>query len=207
MRGKDTQQSAMFSYVSPERRVPPDHPLRPIRRMVDVALQGLSRSFGRMYVDWGRPSIAPEKLLCAAIAGVVFDSQRADADGATGIQSLNHPEAPVQLKKRILRTALSEVVVESKPESPTHRVLLHWAGGVHTELQVERNRSGQHRRSADRTVIELVSELAKVCPDRVINQKDLGLPEVQLQVQAVRTGRLKGGVVCRSVPAGRCEGV
>jgi DNA invertase Pin-like site-specific DNA recombinase len=80
----------------------------------------------------------------------------------------NHPEAPVQLKKRILRTVLSEVVVESKRESPTHRVLLHWAGGVHTELQVERNRSGQHRRSADRTVIELVSELAKVCPDRVI---------------------------------------
>jgi hypothetical protein len=127
--------------------------------------------------------------------------------GDDGMALWNHPEAPVQLKKRILRTVLSEVVVESKPESPTHRVLLHWVGGVHTELQVERNRSGQHRRSADRTVIELVSELAKVCPDRVINQKDLGLPEVQLQVQAVRTGRLKGGVVCRSVPAGRCEGV
>src|SRR6202161_3299015 len=65
MRGKDTQQSAMFSYVSPERRVPADHPLRPIRKMVDVALKGLSRSFGRMYRHWGRPSIAPEKLLRA----------------------------------------------------------------------------------------------------------------------------------------------
>jgi len=62
MRGKDTQQSAMFSYLSPEQRVPAEHPLRPIRTMADVAFKGLSRSFGRIYVDWGRPSIAPEKL-------------------------------------------------------------------------------------------------------------------------------------------------
>src|SRR6202140_2464210 len=72
MRGKDTQQSAMFSYVSPERRVPADHPLRPIRAMVDVALKGLSRSFGRMYADWGRPSIAPEKLLRALLLQVLY---------------------------------------------------------------------------------------------------------------------------------------
>src|SRR5580693_4641006 len=72
MRGKDTQQSAMFSYVSAERRVPADHPLRPIRAMVDVALKGLSRSFGRMYPDWGRPSIAPEKLLWALLLQLLY---------------------------------------------------------------------------------------------------------------------------------------
>src|SRR5450759_5141408 len=72
MRGKDTQQSAMFSYVSPERRVPADHPLRPIRAMVDVALKGLSRSFGQMYPDWGRPSIAPEKLLRALLLQLLY---------------------------------------------------------------------------------------------------------------------------------------
>src|SRR5450631_4390332 len=72
MRGKDTQQSAMFSYVSPERRVPADHPLRPIRTMVDVALKGLSRSFGKMYPDWGRPSIAPEKLLRALLLQLLY---------------------------------------------------------------------------------------------------------------------------------------
>ena len=49
MRGKDTQQSAMFSYISAERRVLADHPLRPIRAMVDVALKGLSQSFGQLY--------------------------------------------------------------------------------------------------------------------------------------------------------------
>jgi hypothetical protein len=80
----------------------------------------------------------------------------------------NHPDAPVQLKKRILRTVLNEIVVDSKTDSSTHRLVLHWAGGVHTELQVERNKSGQHRRSADRTVIDLVGELAKICPDKTI---------------------------------------
>ena len=78
----------------------------------------------------------------------------------------DHPDTPVQLKKRILRTVLNEIVVDSKRDSPTHRLILHWAGGVHTELYVERNLSGQHRRSAERTVIDLVSELAKVCPDK-----------------------------------------
>src|SRR6266700_2557675 len=72
MRGKDTQQSAMFSYVSPERRVPADHPLRPIRAMVDLALKGLSRPFRQMYPDWGRPSIAPEKLLRALLLQLLY---------------------------------------------------------------------------------------------------------------------------------------
>jgi DNA invertase Pin-like site-specific DNA recombinase len=79
-----------------------------------------------------------------------------------------HPDAPVQLKKRILRTVLHEIIVQSERESRTHRLILHWAGGVHTELSVERNPSGQHRRQAERTVIDLVSELAKVCPDKAI---------------------------------------
>ena len=62
----------MFSYISPEERVPADHALRQIRGMVDVALKGLSRSFSRMYADWGRPSIAPEKLLRALLLQVLY---------------------------------------------------------------------------------------------------------------------------------------
>jgi DNA invertase Pin-like site-specific DNA recombinase len=80
----------------------------------------------------------------------------------------NHPEAPVQLKKRILRTVLVEIIIDRAEESSAYRVCLHWAGGVHTELRVLRNKTGQHRRSTDRTVIDLVRELAKVCPDRAI---------------------------------------
>jgi transposase len=72
MRGQDTQQSAMFSYLAPEERVPQDHPLRPIRRIVDVVLQALSASFDAMYASYGRPSIAPEKLLRALLLQVLY---------------------------------------------------------------------------------------------------------------------------------------
>jgi transposase len=72
MRGQDTQQSAMFSYLAPEQRVPANHPLRPIRGMVDSALRGLSESFDEIYSACGRPSIPPEKLLRALLLQVLY---------------------------------------------------------------------------------------------------------------------------------------
>ncbi len=63
MRGHDDQAAHLFSYVSPEQRVPADHPLRAIRQMTDRVLATLSGKFTRMYSTIGRPSIAPEKLL------------------------------------------------------------------------------------------------------------------------------------------------
>jgi hypothetical protein len=63
MRGQDEQQLDAFSYVSPERRVPQDHPLRPLRVMTDEALRELQPRFHKLYAKTGRPSIAPEKLL------------------------------------------------------------------------------------------------------------------------------------------------
>ncbi len=72
MRGKDTQQSTMFSYLSPEQRVPADHPLRRIHPIVDVALKALYISFDEMYSAVGRPSIAPEKLLKALLLQALF---------------------------------------------------------------------------------------------------------------------------------------
>src|ERR1700683_2492032 len=72
MRGQDKQQSAMFSYLSPEERVPAKHPLRQIRMMVDVAPKAPSPTFDRMYVCVGRPSIAPEKLLRALLLQILF---------------------------------------------------------------------------------------------------------------------------------------
>ncbi len=72
MRGDDRQQDAMFSYLSPDTRVPQDHPLRPIRQMVDQVLAALSRQFDRLYARAGRPSIAPEKLLRALLLQVLY---------------------------------------------------------------------------------------------------------------------------------------
>jgi transposase len=72
MRGADSQQSAMFSYLSPEDRIPADHPVRPIRGMVDEALGALSAGFDEMYSRFGRPSIAPEKLLRAQLLQIFY---------------------------------------------------------------------------------------------------------------------------------------
>src|SRR4051794_26925212 len=72
MRGTDTQQSSMFSYLSPEERVPANHPLRPIRLMVDDALKVLSPAFSGLYSAFGRPSIPPEKLLRALLLQVLY---------------------------------------------------------------------------------------------------------------------------------------
>jgi transposase len=72
VRGKDVQQNAMFSYLSPEQRVPADHPLRAIRQITDRILREMSSLFARMYARLGRPSIPPEKLLRALLLQVLY---------------------------------------------------------------------------------------------------------------------------------------
>ena len=72
MRGADEQPGSMFSYISLEQRVPPDHPLRAIRRITDRALEQLSPRFGALYVQFGRPSIPPEKLLRALLLQALY---------------------------------------------------------------------------------------------------------------------------------------
>ena len=72
MRGDDNQQEGMFSYVSPEKRVPTDHPLRPIRKMVDEILKEMSPQFAKLYSDVGRPSIAPERLFRSLLLQIFY---------------------------------------------------------------------------------------------------------------------------------------
>jgi transposase len=72
MRGDDPRHESIFSYVTPEARVRPDHPLRPIRRMTDAALARLSPRFDRMYSTMGRPSIPPEQLLRALLLQMLY---------------------------------------------------------------------------------------------------------------------------------------
>ena len=72
MRGDDPRHEPMFSYVTPEARVRADHPLRPIRRMVDAALARLSARFDRAYATTGRPSIPPEQLLRALLLQILY---------------------------------------------------------------------------------------------------------------------------------------
>src|ERR1700751_5485186 len=72
MRGNDQQQGHVFSYISPEQRVRKDHPLRPIRTMVDKVLKELSPEFDKMYSKVGRPSIPPEQLLRALLLQMLY---------------------------------------------------------------------------------------------------------------------------------------
>src|SRR5512147_1566557 len=67
MRGSDERSGSLFSYVDLEARVRVDHPLRMIRDLANAALGDLSGEFGKLYTDFGRPSIAPEKLLRAML--------------------------------------------------------------------------------------------------------------------------------------------
>jgi transposase len=72
MRGDDQQTGHLFSYLSPDERVPADHPLRPIREMTDEALKRLSPRFDAIYATSGRPSVPPEQLLRALLLQVLY---------------------------------------------------------------------------------------------------------------------------------------
>ncbi len=80
----------------------------------------------------------------------------------------DHPESPMALKKRILRTVLEEVVADTIDEPPAVHLKLHWAGGSHTQLTVRKNRTGDHNNVNSEEVTELIRDLALVCDDRAI---------------------------------------
>lgn len=78
----------------------------------------------------------------------------------------SHPAASADIKKRILRTVLTEIVVTR--DDTKIRLLLHWQGGDHTELQYEKPGKGQHRFVTDHKTIEILEKLARVLPDGAI---------------------------------------
>jgi len=72
MRGTDADQGGLFSYVSMEQRIPPTHPLRRVRTLLDEALSSISRDFDRVYAAGGRESVAPERLVRALVLQVLY---------------------------------------------------------------------------------------------------------------------------------------
>jgi transposase len=77
MRGRVDPQESMFSYFSPDSRVPEGHPLRPIKQHADVVLASMNPEFDRIYAEIGRPSIPPERLLKASLLIALY-SVRSD---------------------------------------------------------------------------------------------------------------------------------
>jgi hypothetical protein len=87
----------------------------------------------------------------------------------------NHSSTDVRTRKRIVRLLIEEIVVKILP-GPRDQIELtiHWKGGKHTQLVILRNRTGQHRRSTDRAILDVVRDLSRVQSDgqiaRVLNR-------------------------------------
>ncbi len=78
----------------------------------------------------------------------------------------NHPAGSAEIKKRILRTVVKEIVVSIDDDKVC--MLLHWQGGDHTELRFAKRRNGQHRYATDSDTLELIQKLAMIQPDAAI---------------------------------------
>jgi len=80
----------------------------------------------------------------------------------------HHPDTDVRLKKRIFRTLIEEVLADVDSSAGTVQLVVHWKGGVHTELTVRRRRRGQNRRHTPASTVQAVELLARVLPDSLI---------------------------------------
>lgn len=102
-----------------------------------------------------RPPIAPPTL-------DEFSTLTADLDAVW-----HHPETDVRLKKRIVRTLIHEVVADVDSEAGEIILIVHWQGGVHTELRLPRRRRGQCTHTA-KEIVETVRVLVRLCSDDLI---------------------------------------
>ena len=90
-------------------------------------------------------------------------------DLAADLETLWHaPEADLRLKKRIVRTLIQEVVVDVDTQAGEILLLIHWQGGVHTELRLPRRRRGHNRQHTSHDIVEAVRVLGRICTDDLI---------------------------------------
>jgi hypothetical protein len=80
----------------------------------------------------------------------------------------SHPETDVRLKKRIVRALVEEVVVDLDPQAAEIIGVVHWKGGVHTELRVPRRRRGYSRAHTPKEIVDAVRVLVRTCSDDTI---------------------------------------
>ena len=77
----------------------------------------------------------------------------------------NSPESDVRLKKRIVRTLIQEIVVDVDGEAGELILIVHWKGGVHTEMRIPRRRRGQNGSQTSKDTVDAVKVLARICSD------------------------------------------
>lgn len=80
----------------------------------------------------------------------------------------NLPTTTNKMRKRVIRTVIEEIIADIDPERSLVLLDIHWVGGIHTKLEVKKNKTGEHRRCTDKSIVELVRQLAKQLPDKAI---------------------------------------
>jgi len=80
----------------------------------------------------------------------------------------NTPHADMRVKKRLVRTLIHEIVVDVQAEAGEVILVIHWKGGIHTELRLPRRRRGQNSRHTSKDIIEAVRVLARICSDDLL---------------------------------------
>ncbi len=168
MRGIDSKQTVVFSYINLEDRIPADHPLRGIRRMMDESLESLSSYFDTLYAPVGRDSIPPERLLRALLLQILY-SLRSERQL---MEQLNYnllfrwfvglnPDDPIwdvtvytKNRERLIAGAISERLLASVVEQARAANLLseeHFTVDG-TLIEAWANRRSFHPKDADKVV-------------------------------------------------------
>ncbi len=142
---------------------------------------------------------AAHERLDQAVAGhqndVTEEDERRLRTLGTDLEKVwHHPDAPMPLKKRILRTAVEEIIVTVDKETSELALVLRWAGGAHTTMRIHKHRSGRNRRALDPAALDQLRALAEFCDDtaiaRILNMNGLrtgpGNPWTESRVRAYR---------------------
>jgi DNA invertase Pin-like site-specific DNA recombinase len=142
-----------FDAVDPANRLVADE----LERRWELALEKIRELEERIEKDWAqrRQVLPPDSA--------VFEDLTANLD-----RVWNHPQTDVRLKKRIVRTLIEEVLVDVESEVGETSLVIHWKGGVHTELRVRRRRRGQTSLHTSQDIVGAVHALTRICSDEVI---------------------------------------
>ena len=142
-----------YDAADPENRLVADE----LERRWNQALQRVHEIEGRIdqHLQGQQQIVAPTRE--------EFEDLAADLEAVW-----NGPHADVRLKKRLVRTLIHEVVVDVDAEAGEIILVIHWKGGVHTELRLPRRRRGQNRTHTSPEIVEAVRTLARICSDDLL---------------------------------------
>jgi hypothetical protein len=142
-----------YDAIDPENRLVADE----LERRWNTALQHVREIEARIeqHVQGRRQAVVPTRE--------EFENLAADLEAVW-----NGSRADVRLKKRLVRTLIHEIIVDVDAGAGEVILVIHWKGGVHTELRLPRRRRGQNSTQTSKDIIDAVRILARICPDDLL---------------------------------------